>query len=954
MVVQGASTPVRVLVLEDNDHDTELMLRALQRGGFEAEPVVVETESRYREALQGEFDLILADFSLNGFDALRALEILREEERDLPFIIVTGTVGEDVVVECMRLGASDYLLKDRLARLGEAVKRALRAHALREENRQAELELIEAREQAQRDYDALLGRLSELAEQVGLANDTNSVYRALFDFCNKSTPADGIFVARFDPETGLRSLAYSCTVVGDVSEEHDVTGVPALPLNSSPQSQAIRSGEVFITGDLPAYQRSAGLVVYEVGSEDDAAERLSSVAVPLKVQGRTIGAFEVQSGKLNAFAEPHVVALTMAANHAAIALENVALLEREREQRRAAELSESRYRELVDQASDGIVVFDGQGEVRQANPMLRRMLGLDPLARKVGNISQWLAPRDLATDPLAMERLQEGGTVLNERLLRRADGGELPVETNTRRLDQETFQSIIRDISERKRAERELVAEKVFSDTVINSLPGIFYLFDEEFRLIRWNRNLDAVSGYGESEIARMSPLDFFAEEQRGRLEQSMRTVLSEGVAEGNARLLTREGHLIPYFFSSVRLVMNGQSYVMGTGLDVTSQQEAEARERELNLELEKRLARLSALHEVDMAITGSVDLRLTLNVLLDKVLQELGVDASSIWVYEKSNQELSRLVAKGLPAGRSRESNTQLGSGTVGRCGLERKTIRLSREELASRGPIHGVAPEFADYLALPLVSKGQLQGVLEVFNAEQRELDEDRLEFLEALALQTAIAIDNVLLFQGLERSTIDLTLAYDATIEGWARALDMRDHETEGHSRRVTELTVALSRHMGVAETELAHIRRGALLHDIGKLGVPDAILMKPGPLSDEERKAMQRHARLGYELLAPIAFLRPAIEIPYCHHEAWDGGGYPRGLVAEEIPLAARIFAVSDVYDALTSDRPYRGAWSEERAREYVRERSGKQFDPRVVEAFLELQGERQSGSESDGG
>jgi putative nucleotidyltransferase with HDIG domain len=201
--------------------------------------------------------------------------------------------------------------------------------------------------------------------------------------------------------------------------------------------------------------------------------------------------------------------------------------------------------------------------------------------------------------------------------------------------------------------------------------------------------------------------------------------------------------------------------------------------------------------------------------------------------------------------------------------------------------------------------------------------------------------VAVDNAALFDELQRANADLRMAYDTTLEGWSRALDLRDRDTEGHTRRVAELTVRLARAVGVREADLVHIWRGALLHDIGKIGIPDSILHKPGPLTDEEWEVMRRHPVYAYELLSPIEFLRPALEIPYSHHERWDGTGYPRGLRGEQIPLSARIFAVVDVYDALTSERPYRSAWPPGRALAYIREQAGTQFDPRVVEAFVHL-------------
>ena len=190
-------------------------------------------------------------------------------------------------------------------------------------------------------------------------------------------------------------------------------------------------------------------------------------------------------------------------------------------------------------------------------------------------------------------------------------------------------------------------------------------------------------------------------------------------------------------------------------------------------------------------------------------------------------------------------------------------------------------------------------------------------------------------------LEHANAELRTAYDATIEGWSLAMDLRDKETEGHTQRVTDLTLKLAEAAEINPEELVHIRRGALLHDMGKLGIPDAILNKPGKLNDEEWELMHRHPQMVYDMLHPIEYLHPALDIPYCHNEKWDGTGYPRKLKGEEIPLAARIFAIVDVWDALTSDRPYRKALQQEDALKYLRDQSGIHFDPQVVDLFFKI-------------
>jgi putative nucleotidyltransferase with HDIG domain len=284
-------------------------------------------------------------------------------------------------------------------------------------------------------------------------------------------------------------------------------------------------------------------------------------------------------------------------------------------------------------------------------------------------------------------------------------------------------------------------------------------------------------------------------------------------------------------------------------------------------------------------------------------------------------------------------------GAGISGAASVERRTIRVDNlyaHEVDTRSEPWMLEEGFRSCYATPLIAMGEVEGVLLVLHRSPLDPDPEWVEYFEALAGQAAIAINSARLFDSIQRSNQQLTMAYNTTIEGWSRALDLRDHETEGHTQRVTELTLRLVRALGnFDEEDIVQIRRGALLHDIGKMGVPDHILLKHGELNEEEWAVMRKHPEYAYQLLYPIVYLRKALDIPYYHHEHWDGSGYPHGLKADQIPRAARIFAVADVWDALRSDRPYRPGWDEGQVREYIRERAGTQFDPEVVEVFLRL-------------
>jgi PAS domain S-box-containing protein len=361
-----------------------------------------------------------------------------------------------------------------------------------------------------------------------------------------------------------------------------------------------------------------------------------------------------------------------------------------------------------------------------------------------------------------------------------------------------------------------------------------------------------------------------------------------------------------------------------------------------LNTQTEKHMQQLLALRTIDMAISSSFDLPMTLGVLLDQITRLLGVHAVDILAFNAPTQTFKLSCERGFRSHTLQHMQIKFGAGYAWSLVRERQMIVVPDIRAVADGlqRLPDLSDEqFVSYIGIPVLAKGQVKGVLEVFQRETLELDLEGYAFLEMLAGQVAIAIDNSELFEHLQSSNAELGMAYDSTLEGWANALELRDKETEGHTRRVAELSTRLAQIMGVRENDILQIYRGALLHDIGKMGVPDSIVLKPGPLTEEEKVIMRKHPQYAFDMLSPITYLRQALDIPYCHHEKWDGTGYPRGLRGTQIPMPARIFAVVDVWDAITSDRPYRKAWQKEVAIQYIQEQSGRHFDPEVVKAFL---------------
>lgn len=360
--------------------------------------------------------------------------------------------------------------------------------------------------------------------------------------------------------------------------------------------------------------------------------------------------------------------------------------------------------------------------------------------------------------------------------------------------------------------------------------------------------------------------------------------------------------------------------------------------------ETKETLNRLNALHRIDQVISNSTELIPILNVFLKEIFIQLKMDAVSVLLYNQQNGTLDYIAGEGFQTVNNPPLRSGIEQGYLGETFQTQEILMapdLDPNQFSNHHREVVEAEGFQSYVAVPLITKEEIKGVLEIYFREATKPKGDWIESLQVFADQVAMAIENINVLSDLQQANIDLHLTYNKTLEGWAKALELRDAETEGHSRRVSELTGVLGRKLGLDDRELVHLYWGSLLHDLGKLGIPDHILHKEEPLTTEERELVERHPDYGRKLLEEIDYLKPAIDILYHHHEKWDGSGYPQGLAKEQIPLKARIFAVVDVYDALSSDRPYRDAWPEEKVIQYIRDQAGKHFDPEIVDQFLSI-------------
>ena len=616
----------------------------------------------------------------------------------------------------------------------------------------------------------------------------------------------------------------------------------------------------------------------------------------------------------------------------------------------ALQKSEEKYRHIFENAMEAITQTTPDGKYLTANPAAARMLGYDSPQELMAGIST--IDRQFYVDPGRRQEfinlMEKDGIVKGfESEFFCKDGTIAWISEDSRAVRDEYgallyYEGTAVDITDSRRAQDQLRAsEEKYRSLFINipfSIAHCRMIFagdtPVDYEYIAVNPAFEEMTGLKDVAGKRVD------EVIPGYTRSNPESLAAFGRVARTGETTRWEHYLaeLDIWFSFV-VYRRAPDEVVVVTEDISDRKRAEAK---IRLQVE----RLASLNAIDHAIGSSFDLNLSLSILLLHAVKQLKVDAADVLLFNPNLNALEYFIGRGFRMKAVETTRLHFGDGLADRLIMDRQPLVVSAmaaHELTGSRAKSLEAESFIGYCAVPLITKGKVKGVLEVFHRASLEPDQEWLDFLNTLSEQAALAIDNHELFDGMQRSNDELRLAYDTTIEGWSHALDLRDKETEGHTQRVKEMTLKLARAAGIREEEIIHIRRGVLLHDIGKLGVPDQILLKPGALTDDEWTIMRRHPVYAYELISPIEFLRPALDIPYCHHEKWDGSGYPRGLKGEQIPLAARLFAVVDVWDALSSDRAYRRKWPKEKVVDYIRSLSGSYFDPDAVDLFFDVFG-----------
>lgn len=611
--------------------------------------------------------------------------------------------------------------------------------------------------------------------------------------------------------------------------------------------------------------------------------------------------------------------------------------------------SENRFQHLIELSPMPILIADKDIDTEFINQQLTDLLGYT--LEDIPDIESWF--QKAYPDPeyctkvsrewrKAVDALPESGGIIHSEydvIDRWGNSHTIAFYAN---LIDEKMIVFMNDITEQRKMEQEIRQSEVLYRTLFENMQdGVLLLKDNKF--VECNRMAEIIFGCEKYQLLGKSPYIFSPEKQPNGASSKQAALmyinkaLAGEVQNFEWEHITRDGKKFSAQIYLSRANLPGGGYLLAQVRDISKQKQDQ-------VIIKRGNQRMEILNTLDSVINTSFNLKMILNFFLNMITEQEEADAAVFLLYDPNLLQLNFEAGMGFYTGLEKTAQIRLGESLSGKAAATRQSLFI--EHLLDYDLIapmrHLVELEgFTSYYGIPMIVKGELKGVMEVFQRGQTPFGQDWLSYIETLANRAAIAIDNANMFNSLQKANLEMQVTYDTTLEGWVFLLSQRDDETEGHTRRVVDLTEKLARRVGVPENDLIHLLRGALLHDIGKIIVPDEILFKPGPLTEQEWVIMRKHPEAAYKAIKRIDYLHQAVDIPYCHHEWWDGSGYPRGLKGNQIPIAARIFSVIDVWDALSSDRPYRKAWPVEKILSYLEEQSGKQFDPHIVNTFLDM-------------
>lgn len=940
--------PLNVLYAEHNPADVNLTRHHLARYAPHIHLEAVNSAAAFVERLvqnKGDssetFDLLLLDYRLPGTSGFDLLKLLRHSYKiALPIILVTGHGDEETATQSLRLGAADYLTKNPgyLFRLPAVLENAYHRH----------LWANEAAKLHQKNKH--MAFLLELSNTLASIHKTDELLQVITDgaadFMGLGSAA--IYLLK---GTGLR-LEATCPPLPPGFPEN-LRNVEQL--NNHPHiQQALSSMHPVILADTNNAILTPG--------EKEVCERRhlrSLLYIPLCNQGKAMGVLIVGSVNQPRFFTDDEIKLCQAlANQAALQIVETRLYEEKqayiqtideglKKQKQIEMLliaSEERYRRLAENAPDIVYRINmfPERHFEYVNPAATAITGYTPeehyadpdLGYKLvhpgdRHLLNQAAEGELSPDrPLVLRWLRKDGKKIW------TEQRNVPIYDEQGTLI--AIEGVARDITKRKEAE-----EKLKTNYALLKLAG------ETAKFGGWSVDLAENRVIWSDEVAAIhdqpkgySPLveegiSYYAPRWREKITRILTACAEQGVPyDERMEIITAKGtrKWVRTIGEAIKDASGKVVKVQGAFQDITAQLKAEEA-------LHSRLNELEVLYTTSSSLRTADALDDMLALLLDETLNALGTEAGAICLYHRTDRHLRFTVTRGW-FNTLDDAFLKPGEGIGG-------TVYLTNQVFVSDELAKDASPKYADLIpngwigaAVPIHLDNEPIGVLYIAKSLPFTIDQAELQLLISLTDMAGTAIHRLHLFEELQHSNQELMHAYDATIESLARSLELRDFETEGHCRRVVDLTLELALLLKIPEEQLVHIQRGALLHDIGKIAIADSILLKPGSLTEEEWELMRQHPVYAYDLIKPVEYLRPALDIPYCHHEKWDGSGYPRGLKGKNIPLSARIFAVVDVYDALTSDRPYRKAWNREEALQYIQEESGKHFDPEVVKAFLQ--------------